>query len=1010
MQLLNLNEYELTYRDIYSKFAECVKKTLACKIACGPMKARLQSSHSRPKAPDSLKRKLIERNLINSRQIEEEIKDLAGVRLIFYTQNDVNQFHQTGLIGDLFELVDSRVHHPIPENDYERYQGDHYVVRLKEEQMLSAELLQFRGLRCEVQVQTILNHAWSEMNHDMVYHMNENPDFGVGARKAIAAQLKAIMDKYIRPAGYEFQIVQQNYEMLMAGKKLFEDGAWELLNTCKHNRERFALLSDLSEGVFPFYDELVSEYPSIAKTLKECAYAAQDSAADPDFLPGEMLFITPQDVILKIVEIFQRLRYYGPEITVEELSAIYLAVEDETVRASVIRAITALANYNIDVWAHAGIHVQLVLARFIETYNKAELPTEILRAIWLAFLQSEVRGSSVNGITVTIKSYPVEVSDDLQAIRQGALVGLLRQVDNLGSSREKIHLVSQIHAALKPPRQPDYPLDLLNVLLEEKRMFWEWIGDRAKSQGYQFWAAVEWKALLNYDEAVRLTTDEYVNWNCGTAALQLKATIDGFRAIIDHDERYLQYKTLVGVSPVFSHNWAEGPRTYSSREVDDLRTARALGYIDEVSTANADYWYSLIECCCATDYGDAATFVIFSQFLRQLSSVKHDFICDIVRSDIAQVGRFLPDILFGLWQGGHFEQYYKMLDDLVSGDRFLFSIAFHCREIGAAAVPTVIKVLDLAIKSGDLAATYQCLAFAIMHHEPQKLPLVESLFLPAITYLTGRQETGWVDHVYYLREVDKFLSELSAEQIELVLLNLLACPEISDKVCKVIAAFAWEQPAAVWAFFEKRLINEAATVQRYVARPVELFELQEPLAKDAALVLRMLRGWFHLGAQSKDFGADAGWMLLAIYPTCTNELLNALFEMVSASQDEDFTFVIGLVCHYHSFNYEKTVTNLEKMDEVLRAIVGRLREKDVRLDKLARLFYHTGIVDGEYGIAEAHRATRVQLTNWLQDVRPNVRAFADYTLTRLNEQIVVDHRGADARTELGRRAAHDEEA
>ncbi len=1007
---MDLADYTNNYIRSYQKFAELVRTKLVDEINASALSLRLQSSQSRTKAPGSLKRKLIERNLLNSTQIEKEIKDLAGVRLIFYTQNDLNLFRQTVLMPHCFDLVDGQLHHPVPENDYERYQGDHYIIRLKEEHPSSADLLEFSGMLCEIQLQTILNHAWSEMNHDMVYHMNENPDFGVGARKAIAAQLKAIMDKYIRPAGYEFQIVQQNYEMLMAGKKLFEDGAWELLKTCKHNRERFALLSDLSERVFPFYDELVSNYPTVASTLKECAYAAQDSAADPDFLPGEMLFITPQDVILKIVEIFERLRYYGPEITVEELSAIYAAVEDETVRASVINAITALANYNLDVCAHAGIHVQLVLSRFIENDNETALPTEILRSIWLAFLQSEVRGSSDNGDAITIGSNAVEVSDDLKAIRQGALVGLLRQVDNLGSSREKIHLVSQIHSAIKPPRQPDYPPDLLNMLLEEKRMFWEWIGDRAKSQDYQFWAAVEWEAFLSYDEAVRLTTDEYVNWNCGTAALQLKTTIDVFRAIMDHDERYLQYKTLVGISPVFSHNWADGPRTYRSRQVDDLRTARALGYIDEVSTANADYWYSLIECCCAADYSDAATFTIFSQFLRGLARAKPYFVCDIVRRDIAQVGRFLPDILCGLWQGSHFDQYRKMLDEVISGEGFIFSIAYHCREIGAAAVPTVIKVLDLAIKSGDLAATYQCLAFAIMHHEPQKLPLVESLFLPAITYLTGRQETGWVDHVYYLREVDKFLSELSAEQIELVLLNLLACPVINDKVCKVIAPFASKHPSTILVFFEKRILYEAATVPRYEAIPFQLFDLRQPLATDAALVLRSLRRWFHLGAQTNYFGADAGRMLLALYPTLTNELLNALVEIVSATQEQDFTFVIGLICKYQSFNYETNVTNLEQMDTLLRALVDRLPDKDVRLNKLALIFLHAGIVAGEYGIAEAHRATRDQLTKWLQDDRPKVRTFAEHTLWKLREQITADHRDADARIELGRRGAHDGEA
>ncbi|TMC17102.1 MAG: hypothetical protein E6J34_19090, partial [Chloroflexi bacterium] len=80
----------------------------------------------------------------------------------------------------------------------------------------------FKGMRCEIQIQTILNHAWSETQHDMVYHAADNQGFGTAAKQVLDKRLKKIMDEYLRPAGYELQKVQYDYERLMQGKALFD--------------------------------------------------------------------------------------------------------------------------------------------------------------------------------------------------------------------------------------------------------------------------------------------------------------------------------------------------------------------------------------------------------------------------------------------------------------------------------------------------------------------------------------------------------------------------------------------------------------------------------------------------------------------------------------------------------------------------------------------------------------------------------------------------------------------
>ena len=53
-----------------------------------------------------------------------------------------------------------------------------------------------------VQLQTILNHAWAETSHDILYHPPNIQGFGTRQFEQIKGRLAKIMNKYLLPAGY----------------------------------------------------------------------------------------------------------------------------------------------------------------------------------------------------------------------------------------------------------------------------------------------------------------------------------------------------------------------------------------------------------------------------------------------------------------------------------------------------------------------------------------------------------------------------------------------------------------------------------------------------------------------------------------------------------------------------------------------------------------------------------------------------------------------------------------
>jgi ppGpp synthetase/RelA/SpoT-type nucleotidyltranferase len=78
------------------------------------------------------------------------------------------------------------------ENQGVRYCTVHYTVRLRDDHMRLSEYARSNGMRCEIQIQTILNHAWSETSHDILYKDKLGDGYGGKALEGIAPDLSGL--------------------------------------------------------------------------------------------------------------------------------------------------------------------------------------------------------------------------------------------------------------------------------------------------------------------------------------------------------------------------------------------------------------------------------------------------------------------------------------------------------------------------------------------------------------------------------------------------------------------------------------------------------------------------------------------------------------------------------------------------------------------------------------------------------------------------------------------------
>lgn len=99
----------------------------------------------------------------------EEIMDVAGIRIIAYTNNDVKKICE--IIEEEFEIDNNNSGSKLEKMDDDKvgYLSVHYIAELNDKRAELKENNAYKKCKCEIQVRTLLQHAWAEIEHDRNY-------------------------------------------------------------------------------------------------------------------------------------------------------------------------------------------------------------------------------------------------------------------------------------------------------------------------------------------------------------------------------------------------------------------------------------------------------------------------------------------------------------------------------------------------------------------------------------------------------------------------------------------------------------------------------------------------------------------------------------------------------------------------------------------------------------------------------------------------------------------------
>jgi len=98
-----------------------------------------------------------------------DITDLSGIRIICYFSDQVDKvadiIKNNFIISNEFSIDKRKTLDP----DKFGYLSLHFVVKLSEDRSKLPEYKRFKDFYCEIQIRSILQHAWAEIEHDLGY-------------------------------------------------------------------------------------------------------------------------------------------------------------------------------------------------------------------------------------------------------------------------------------------------------------------------------------------------------------------------------------------------------------------------------------------------------------------------------------------------------------------------------------------------------------------------------------------------------------------------------------------------------------------------------------------------------------------------------------------------------------------------------------------------------------------------------------------------------------------------
>jgi hypothetical protein len=224
--------------------------------------------------------------------------------------------------------------------------------------------------------------------------------------------------------------------------------------------------------------------------------------------------------------------------------------------------------------------------------------------------------------------------------------------------------------------------------------------------------------------------------------------------------------------------------------------------------------------------------------------------------------------------------------------------------------------------------------------------------------------------------------------------NLLLVPRIDYHAEEILMPVANKYPQKAIHFFYKRVENKEKNKDdfNYDAIPFDLHNLNEPLQKQAKVVIADIIKWY--SQKTGRFEWEASHLIQAIFPAFNKELEKELIRLIKSRKEKDAKIVLSILRAYRGEPF---------LHNICKHFVKHSPYVEKFQSSLFIALSQTGVVSGEYGFVNAYKQKLEEVQSWKKDGSKAVRSFVKEYEDDLNKQIAFEQKRADEDIELRKR-------
>jgi ppGpp synthetase/RelA/SpoT-type nucleotidyltranferase len=963
-----LSEYDIeSYRDFSSTIKFLLEKLLK---RHGFNK---QTVTFRVKDRVSLKKNLKKDGLYLKLKHITQIDDLAGCRIIFYIKKDIDRI--IPLFRDDFKIVKPNKLHYSDKG----YNANHLYVALKKNRLKLSEYSAFADLKCEIQLTTVLHHAWSELEHDIIYkpdeELEEIYEYDQKSQESIKKRFEEIMEKQIMEAQHGFDFIFEEIEKLRQGKKIFDRS----FITSIVNEESNNNLYETLKLFLKFIDEYGDKTPKDIDTVKIMRATLEKSASLPKepikTVLGDFAGYDLEAVADIVLDILNRLRYSRPE---DVFNLLVDLVSDKNIKnkKKIFETVGKITAYTF--WPKEKkiyFHPQLQVLDIIEKWDAKTLSQNSLITAETGkhILSPSYEGNEWTSKALTLHRGSLPASEIVIKIRKRMLDILFGAYKATGNLHAKLALVQSLYVATETPHDSNYGEDVEKMVFENVE------------QIIKFYLSI----IAKSDFEIIKKIEEQLRWFKKRFDRSKLEKLDELSAIISSNTDYELYRLFVG----YNHGYFED---FDYAKAEEARNKRIVEIIQEITKENYHDWLERLLGVIKNypEAEDPGEYIFFNRFLNELAKTNPEVGLRLI--DIEEFGPFLIHIIAGIWQSSQKAKAKQIIRGWIANGKHVSISAFIFSYVGEFDIKLINEILEKAKDLKDINALNNIIR-SVGQLKDEKSKELKKVFLSAIRELTVLENTWWVHNTWYNAEI--LLSKLNESEWDILLENLILVSNINYESEEILSLIAQNYPKKFIQFFEKRVkIKKNKRDDRYDAIPFDfaprqtgkLIELPDATKK---IFIDEIFKWFR--AEDWLNYWEGAHLLQNLFPSFDPYLEAKLIEILKSKKKNKTKIAVYVLRAYKG---EKFLYDVCK--EFIKQFPTSKRYKN----EIFVILSQTGVVSGEYGFVNAYEGRIADIESWKSDKSKIIQRFAKDYEEYLQERISSERKRADDEVDHRQRA------